>query len=267
MNDSDFDFMVTLIKDKSGIILTKDKSYLFESRLLPVARRHGMKTVDDLVRALRMKKDSAVVADVVDAMTTNETFFFRDTRPFDQFKNIIMPELIKTKTDKNIRIWCAACSSGQEPYSLGMILHDMNILSRGYRVELIASDLSNSILNKAKEGLYTQFEVQRGLPVTYLVKYFIEENGKWRISDDIKRMIDFRILNLLEIPPLGRFDVIFCRNVLIYFDVETKKMILKRLASMLPKDGTLFLGGTETIIGLTDDFREVEGQRGLLKRV
>jgi chemotaxis protein methyltransferase CheR len=265
MTITDFDFICQILKTRSGLLLTNDKAYLLESRLLPVARKWKLATFDDLVRLIRTKNDEAVIRDVVEAMTTNESFFFRDTKPFDQFKQICLPAMIKARaSSKTIRIWSAACSSGQEGYSLAMILSEMSAQLAGWKIEIIGTDLSGEILQRAKDGLYSQFEVRRGLPITLLVKYFQQTGDRWKISDAIRSKVQFREWNLLNDPaPLGKFDIVFCRNVLIYFDQPTKTKVLAGIAKQMPDDGYLFLGGAETVLGISDKFQLLAGQRGI----
>jgi len=265
MNRDDFDMICRLLRQRSGLVLSPDKAYLMESRLLPVARKWKLAGFEDLVKSIRTKPDEALVRDVVEAMTTNESFFFRDIKPFDQFKELVLPAMLKNRTgQRRLRIWSAACSSGQEPYSLAMILSEMASQLAGWTIEIVATDLSNEILTRAKEGVYSQFEVQRGLPVALLVKYFSQSGDRWQISPKIRAMVDYREFNLLTDPTvLGRFDVVFCRNVLIYFDQETKAKVLERIANLMPEDGFLFLGGAETVLGLTERFKLINGQRGV----
>jgi chemotaxis protein methyltransferase CheR len=262
---TDFEFICQILRERSGLVLTNDKAYLLESRLLPVARKWKLATFDDLVRIIRSKMDEAVIRDVVEAMTTNESFFFRDTKPFDQFKALVLPALLKSRAaSRTIRIWSAACSSGQEPYSLAMILSEMAAQLNGWKIEIVGTDLSTEILNRAKEGMYSQFEVQRGLPITMLVKNFAQIGDRWQINAKIRGMVQYKEFNLLQDPmPLGRFDVVFCRNVLIYFDQPTKTRVLNSVAKLMPEDGFLFLGGAETVLGITDKFQMVPGQRGV----
>jgi len=265
MNVQDFEYLCTLLKQRSGLVLTKDKAYLLESRLLPVASKHKLPGFDELVKAVRQQANEAMIRDVVEAMTTNESFFFRDTRPFEQFRTIVLPHLLKVRAaSRTFRIWSAACSSGQEPYSLAMIMLEESAKLAGWRTEIVATDLSNEILQRAKDGLYTQFEVQRGLPVTMLMKYFEQTGDKWRINAKVRDMVSYRPFNLLESPAgLGRFDVVFCRNVLIYFDAPAKTKVLDGIARQMPADGILYLGGAETVLGITDRFKLIEGQRGI----
>jgi chemotaxis protein methyltransferase CheR len=266
MNRDDFDMICRLLRQRSGLVLSPDKAYLMESRLLPVARKWKLAGgFEDLVKSIRTKPDEALIRDVVEAMTTNESFFFRDIKPFDQFKELVLPAMLKNRTgQRRLRIWSAACSSGQEPYSLAMILSEMAAQLAGWTIEIVATDLSSEILGRAKEGVYSQFEVQRGLPVTLLVKYFVQSGDRWQISPKIRSMVDYREFNLLTDPTvLGRFDVVYCRNVLIYFDQETKAKVLDRVANLMPEDGFLFLGGAETVLGLTERFKLINGQRGV----
>ena len=262
----DYEFLRKLLKDHSCLDLASDKQYLLESRLLPLARKSGMRDVSDLVQKLK-GGSSPFVAQVVEAMTTNETFFFRDKTPFDHFRDVIMPELLKTRAGRrSVRIWCAAGSTGQEPYSIAMCLKEMGLALNGWRVEVLATDLSQEVLEKSKTGLYSQFEVQRGLPIQLLVKYFKQTGELWQINADLRAMVQHRQLNLLhDFSRLGIFDVIFCRNVLIYFDQETKINIFNRLAKAIEPDGFLMLGAAETLVGLMDAFKPVTERRGLYR--
>ncbi len=265
MNVNDFEFIAQLLYQRSGLVITQEKAYLLESRLNPVARKWDLDGFEALIAAMRTKKDEQMMVDVTEAMTTNESFFFRDNRPFDLFKENVLPHLLEArKAQKRIRIWSAACSSGQEPYTIAMILKEEAARMAGWTVEIVATDISTEILNKAKEGLYSQFEVQRGLPITLLMKYFTQDGDKWRISEDIKKMVQYRAFNLLESPlTLGTFDVIFCRNVLIYFDQETKGKVLDGMSKVMPADGFLYLGGAETVLGISNSFEVIPGQRGI----
>ena len=265
MNIEDFNLLSKLIKDRSGLTLTKDKAYLLESRLLPVARKWNLKSLDELVMRLRTRSEAGLVRDVVEAMTTNESFFFRDIKPFDQFKQVILPYLLQARAaPRSIKVWSAACSSGQEPYTLGMILKEERQRLIGWNIDILATDLSTEILAKAQAGLYSQFEVQRGLPIQLLVKYFKQAGDRWQIDSAVREMVRYRPFNLLdELSGLGQFDVIFCRNVLIYFDQPTKLMVLERMAKQLAPDGFLYLGGAETVVGITDKFQPMANHRGI----
>jgi chemotaxis protein methyltransferase CheR len=262
----DYEYLRKLLKDQSGLDLSADKQYLIESRLLPLARKSGVPGISELVQ--KMKAGSAsLVTQVVEAMTTNETFFFRDKVPFDHFRQLIMPEILKARASrKSVRIWCAAGSTGQEPYSLAMCLKEMGAALAGWRTEIIATDLSQEVLEKSKAGIYSQFEVQRGLPIQMLVKYFKQTGEFWQINADIRAMVQHRQLNLLhDFSQLGTFDVIFCRNVLIYFDQDTKINIFNRLHRATEPDGFLALGAAETVVGLTEAFKPYPERRGLYR--
>jgi chemotaxis protein methyltransferase CheR len=203
---------------------------------------------------------------VVEAMTTNETFFFRDRIPFDHLRQTVLPGLVQARANRRaLRIWCAASSTGQEPYSIAMCIKEFAPLAR-WRVEIVATDLSHGVLEKSKAGIFSQFEVQRGLPIQMLVKYFTQTGDLWQINADIRAMVQHRQLNLLQdFSHLGSFDVIFCRNVLIYFDQETKTAIFDRLAGVLEPDGVLALGAAESVVGISDAFKPDPERRGLYR--
>ncbi|MDQ7018464.1 MAG: protein-glutamate O-methyltransferase CheR [Robiginitomaculum sp.] len=268
MNSQDFDFLVSMLKKRSGHVLSADKGYLLDSRLGPIARKENFASVEALVAAMRTRNDERLNAMVTEAMTTNETFFFRDRTPFDLFKSEVIPHLTANRRPgSKIKIWCAAASTGQEPYSLAMILREEAARMKGMASSILATDISDKVLQKAKTGLYSQFEVQRGLPVQLMVKYFEKVDDLWRIDPSLQQHITFRKYNLLDsFRALGQFDVVFCRNVLIYFDQETKSDILNRLAQCMAPDGFLFLGAAETVMGLSDAFVPVPGKRGLYVR-
>lgn len=265
MKSEDFEFIAALLKERSGLVLSSDKTYLLESRLIPVARKRGLKGLDDLVDTIRRTHPEPLIRDVTDAMTTNESFFFRDTKPFDLFRDNVLPHLLAGRADKKFfRIWCAAASTGQEPYSLAIILREQAAKLVGWKYEIIGTDLSREVLERAKSGLYSQFEVQRGLPIQFLVKYFEKKEDQWQIKPEIRGMVQYRELNLLhDLKPLGTFDVVFCRNVLIYFDQPTKGRILENISKLMPQDGMLFLGGAETVLGISDKFKPLPGHRGV----
>ncbi len=265
MRSEDFELISGLLKERSGLLLPKDKVYLLESRLTPIAHKRGLETLDDLVNEVRLKRKEDLLTEITEAMTTNESFFFRDTKPFDLFRDTVLPQFLESRASrKRIRIWCAAASTGQEPYSLAIILKEMEASLAGWNIEIVGTDISEEVLDKAKAGLFSQFEVQRGLPIQLLIKYFNQVGDLWQISDEIRNMVSYRKFNLLDsFALLGSFDVIFCRNVLIYFDQPTKTEVLEKMRKLIPDDGTLFLGAAETVLGITDKFKPVQGQRGL----
>jgi chemotaxis protein methyltransferase CheR len=262
---NDFEYLRKMLRERSGLVLSADKQYLVESRLLPLARRAGGSSLSELVEKLKAPDAERLRVEVVEAMTTNESFFFRDKIPFDHFRETMLPALIGARaSQRRIRIWCAAAATGQEPYSLAMMVKEMAGTLAGWRVEILATDLASEVLEKAKTGTYTQFEVQRGLPIQLLVKYFTQVGDMWQIAPDIRAMVQYRPLNLLrDFSNLGNFDIVFCRNVLIYFDQETKIDVLERMARITEPDGYLTLGAAETVVGLTDAFKPIADKRGL----
>ncbi|MCJ2024536.1 CheR family methyltransferase [Methylobacterium sp. J-067] len=265
MTELDFEFLRAYLKQRSGLALTAEKRYLVESRLAPVCRRFNYATLRDLIGSLKVGHDTAIERAVVEAMTTNETFFFRDRLPFDLFRDVVLPEAIaRNAARRRLRIWCAAASTGQEPYSIAMLLQEAGAKLAGWQVDIVATDISSEVIDKAKLGLYSQFEVQRGLPVQWLLKYFTQIGEQWQIAASLRSMVEFRQFNLLHgYEGLGTFDVIFCRNVLIYFDAPTKSEILARFGNSLVPGGALLLGAAETVIGLTDRLAPDTKHRGL----
>jgi chemotaxis protein methyltransferase CheR len=261
----DFDYLRQLLRQRSGLVLSAEKQYLAESRLLPLARKHGLANLTELVARLKAAPAAPLDAEVVEAMTTNESYFFRDKLPFEHFRTVIMPALLAARArEKRIRIWCTACANGQEPYSLAMSLKEFGRALAGWRVEILATDIASEVLEKAKAGIYSQFEVQRGLPIQSLVKFFSQAGESWQIAPEIRGMVKFRPLNLLnDFSALGLFDVVFCRNVLIYFDPQTKTSVLNRIARQMPGDGFLIMGAAETVIGLTEAFKPLTDHHGL----
>lgn len=264
MTPIEYEYLQKTLKERSGLVLSSDKQYLVESRLTPLARRLGLAGISDVVAKMKAGNTS-LIASVVEAMTTNETFFFRDKVPFDHFRDTIMPAMLAArKNRRSLRIWCAASSTGQEPYSLAMILKEMSAALSGWRVDILATDLSQEVLEKSKAGIFSQFEVQRGLPIQMLVKYFTQTGETWQIKPEIRAMIQFRQLNLLhDFSSLGTFDIIFCRNVLIYFNQETKTDVFNKLAKVIEPDGFLVLGAAETVVGLSTGFNPYPERRGL----
>jgi chemotaxis protein methyltransferase CheR len=265
MTSTDFAVIAAFLKERSGLIITQDKTYLLEARLAVVLRDHKLAGLAGLADHLRQPGPSAVKAKVVDAMTTNETSFFRDSHPFDTMRKSVIPGLIERRAAvRSLRIWSAACSTGQEPYSLAMMMKDNFPILSGWKVEIVATDLSPTVLDRAREGVYSTFEVQRGLPIQMLIRHFDQEEPNWRIKREIRHTIGFRPLNLLEdFSSLGQFDIVLCRNVLIYFDQPTKTRILKDIARRIMPDGALLLGGAESVFGLCDALAALPGLKGV----
>ena len=267
MTPLDYEFLRKLLKERSGLDLSPDKQYLVESRLVPLARKVGLAGISDLVQRMKSGSAEALTSDVVEAMTTNETFFFRDKTPFDHLKDTMMPALLQARgARRSLRIWCAASSTGQEPYSIAMCLKELGPAVAGWKVDIVATDLSQGVLEKSKAGIFSQFEVQRGLPIQLLVKYFTQVGDMWQLNPEIRSMVQHRQLNLLQdFAHLGTFDIIFCRNVLIYFDQDTKTAIFERLARVIEGDGFMVLGAAESVVGISDVFKPHPERRGLYR--
>ncbi|MGG5812344.1 CheR family methyltransferase [Falsiroseomonas sp. CW058] len=261
MNADTFGEISGLVRRRAGIVLTPDKNYLLETRLGPVLQRFGLPTLDALGARLKSMPGEAMERAVVEALTTHESSFFRDGKPFEHLARLL-PKLAATRpAGQPLRIWSAACSTGQEPYSIAMLAADT---LPGRRVEILATDISREVLERAKEGCFTQFEVQRGLPIRSLMKHFKQDGPRWRVAAELRAMVRFEERNLLaDLAAVGKFDAIFCRNVLIYFDAPTKTRVLEALGRQLVPDGVLYLGGAETVIGLTDRLLPVLGERGV----
>lgn len=260
INTADFDYIRKLVRDRTGVVLSDDKHYLIESRLSILAKNAGVNSIGALVTQLRQKPFNPLYNLIVEALMTNETFFFRDEHPFQALKINILPELLKQRQiEGNLNIWCAACSSGQEPYSIAMLMREHFPHLSKWKVQIIASDISTAMLEKARIGRYGKHEIIRGLPTTFLHKYFQPAGNEWQIKEEIRQMVEFRQINLTStFPALPVMDIIFMRNVLIYFDLETKRGILSRVGRVLKPDGYLFLGGGETTINLDDAFQPVQ---------
>ena len=268
MTELEFEALRVFLKARSGLALSPEKRYLVESRLASVCTRFKIENLSRLVWEIKSGRSIALENATIEAMTTNETFFFRDKAPFDLFQDVLLPRFIKERaTSRRLRIWCAAASTGQEPYSLAMLLKEAAPRMAGWHVDIVATDISNEVLEKARAGLYNQFEVQRGLPIKLLVKYFTQKGDQWQISPEIRSMVDFRYLNLIEdFNRLGQFDIVYCRNVLIYFDTAMKANVLRRIAHLMASDGNLVLGASETILGITDVLSLDPAYRGLYSK-
>ncbi len=252
---TDLDFIRALVFDESAIVLDDSKAYLIEARLGPVARAAGLESVSAIVQRLR-RHDTELKARVVEAMTTNETSFFRDAHPFDVLATDVLPELARARaTARKLRIWSAASSTGQEAYTLAMVVRERAELFAGWDVRILGTDIAEGVLAQAREGRYAQLQVNRGLPAAMLSRYFERDGIAWRVKADVRALTEFRRLNLVGAwPVLGPFDVVFLRNVLIYFDAATKQQVLDRVLRVLAPDGCLFVGGAEMIAGVHDGF-------------
>lgn len=252
---ADFDYVRTLVRARAGIVLEPGKEYLVESRLAPVARAEGLGGIAELVAALRQGRPGLETL-VVDAMTTNETSFFRDIHPFDALRTQVLPQLIeRRRANRELSLWCAAASSGQEPASICMLVREHFPELAGWRLRVLATDISPSMIERARQGRYSQLEVNRGLPARYLVKYFERQGADWQLKAEIRDMVEYRLLNLAEPwPTIGQMDLVFIRNVLIYFDRDTKKQVLQGIRKILRPDGFLVLGSSETTFNIDESW-------------
>lgn len=264
MRPDEFQFLAQLLKQRSGLVLGEDKTYLIESRLLPIARSQGLQDISQLCMLLKGKPTEQLMVEIIEAMTTNESSFFRDIKPYESLRNIVFPMVMEKQPGKQMRIWSAACSTGQEPYSVAICIQEDMPKMPGWRFEILGTDLARKVVDKAELGIYSQFEAQRGLPIQMLIKYFTSRpDTTWQVKDNIRSMVNFRTANLLEdYSALGKFDIIFLRNVLIYFDDATKAQITEKMSRSLLPHGVLILGATETLVDPNGRFKTLENFRG-----
>lgn len=268
MQAQDFQYLADLLKKRSGLALTDDKAYLIESRLLPIARSQNLQDVPQLCNLLRSKPNEKLLVEITEAMTTNESSFFRDIKPYELFRKEVLPMLMaRTSAQKTLRVWSAACSTGQEPYTIAMCIKEDEAKLANWRFDIVATDLAKKVVDKAKEGIYSQFEAQRGLPIQMLMKYFASlPDTSWQLKDVIRSMVQFKLQNLLDdYSLLGKFDVIFCRNVLIYFDEATKAQITDRMSRSLTSGGIFIIGATESLVDPRGLFVPLDNFRGAYK--
>lgn len=269
MNSAAFEALAALLKERSGLVVGRDKLYLLETRLAPILKRENLADLAALAARLRPgHRAQALERDVIEAMTTNESLFFRDAKPFTHFGEQALPMLDMARPPGvPLRIWSAAASSGQEAYSLAMVVAEKRSLLGARPVQIVGTDIARLQLARAREGLYSQFEIERGLPRQMLARYFLKEESGWRVHPALRALVEFREWNLLsDLRPLGRFDVVLCRNVLIYFDVATRARVLDAIVRQMTPDGLLYLGGSETLLGLTQAFRPLPGELGVYAR-
>jgi chemotaxis protein methyltransferase CheR len=264
MVPDDFEYAARLMKERSGLVLTRDKGYLLENRLMPVVRQHNFKSFHELVAALRTG-DATLQSSAVDAMMAKDTAFFRDWKPFVHFAKIVLPNLMQARREKrHFRILCAGVSTGQEAYSIAMLIRDAAAQLTGWRAEIVGVDISASAIAAAEAGHYTQFDVQRGLPIKALLRSFTKDDGGWQLNSDIRGRVNFQTWNLLDdMFPLGRFDVVLCRNVMVYLDLQAKIDLLQKLSRSLADDGVLYLGTQEPLMGVSAAFRLVNRDLGI----
>ncbi len=260
LNLANLDYVRSLVREQSAIVLEREKAYLVEARLRPLAKREGLESIDQLVVSLQANPHGGLKRKIVEAMTTNETSWFRDQHPFTALREVVVPRLMRRQhARRTLNIWCAASSSGQEPYSILMLLKDHFPELDDWKVQLVATDISHAMVERTRLGSYNQLEVNRGLPALNLVKYFQRDGASWQVRDELRRMIDVRTMNLAGLwPTLPPMDIVFIRNVLIYFDKETKRKILQKIERVMQPDGFLFLGGAETTYNLNSRFVRCE---------
>ena len=267
LSQSDFSFVSQLVRREASIVLAPGKEYLVEARLIPVARQVGAAGVAEFLADLQRRPNPVNQRKIIDALTTNETSWFRDREPFNALTTVVLPELIKARSAaRRLRLWSAASSSGQEAYSLAITLQEN--LPPGWSYEILGSDISTEMVKRAETAQFSQVEVNRGLPASQLVQYFERSGAHWQITPSLRRNVSFKLMNLTApLAPMAPFDVIFLRNVLIYFDVATKKTVLRNVARLLRPDGWLFLGAAETTIGIDDNYERVAAGRTSAYRV
>jgi chemotaxis protein methyltransferase CheR len=260
MSPGDLDYLTQFLRRRAGIVIAPHKTNLIESRLAPIARRFGFRHVESLLQELPYAREGLARA-VTEAMTTNDSSFFRDKSVFDHARDVVFPRLVAARArEKHLRIWSAACAAGQEPYSLAIVLEEMKLADKGWSIDLIATDLSSDLIARAEEGIYTEYEIERGLSARRLASHFTREGKSWRVSDRLKRTISFRTFNLLDSYGwLYELDAVFCRNVLIYFDQKTKTHVVDKIAEVLAPDGALVLGHSESLDNLDTAFVRADG--------
>lgn len=265
----DFDYLRQLVQQHSAVVLDGDKTYLAELYLQPIAESAGFATITELIVYLRHQPLGELHIQAIEALVTNETSFFRDNYPFEALRQFVLPELIKKRRiERSLNIWCAACSNGQEPYSIAMLIREYYPILNNWSVQIIASDFSSKVLTRARQGRYNQLEIKRGLPKNLREKYFEQQQSEWQIKDEIQQMVDFRQINLIHSWSfLPNLDIVFLRNVLIYFDIPTKKALLKKAQQQLRPDGYLFLGSGETTLNLDESFERVQFNKSICYRL
>ena len=267
VSDSSSRILAGLLEARTGQQLTMNRRWRIETALASLLRERGIATLDELITILVMGREPSLSQKVVEALLNNETYFFRDRLPFDMLSTTVLPRLAELRgNSKRISIWSAGCSTGQEAYSLAMMFAEDPLRWAGWTIDIVASDVSESVIERARQGTYTQFEVQRGLGINQMIRWFEETPNGWRVAEALRKPIRFSVHNLLEAPPHpGKFDIILCRNVLLYLNADKKRLAFDRLASALEADGMLMLGAGETVIGQTDRLAADREWRGLYR--
>ncbi|HVU22244.1 MAG TPA: protein-glutamate O-methyltransferase CheR [Rhizomicrobium sp.] len=267
MKQDDIDFLARMLRRRSGLALVNPKPDQIENRLAPVMRRFGFRDVDSMISELRHGRDAMARA-ITEAMTTNESSFFRDPASFEAFRDAVLPDLLRRRAaTRRLRIWSAACAAGQEPYSIAILLDELRLRAEGWTIDIVATDISTDMIERAERGLYSRFEIRRGLDVRRVIENFVQERDSWQISEPLRRMVTFRRFNLLDsFGWLDDIDVVFCRNVLMYFDQRTKAGVLDKISEVLPSDGYLVLGPVETTQGLSAEYAAAEAAPGIYRK-
>lgn len=266
MNYQDFEFIANLVTERSGIEMKSDKAFILEGRLAPLARREGLISIEDLVHVMRSRKEERLLSSLVDALLSYETSFFRNRDVFRSLREKVLPELSRARKGSRVRILCAGCATGQEAYSLAMLLEQSPELTAGVPVEILGVDISDRCLERARQGLFTQFEVQRGLPIRLLMQYFTQQDEHWRLSELIRSRVSFRKQNLLQpMSDLGRFDLVLCRNVVSHFKADLAREAVNRIALQVNSDGYLLFGEGEAMADPGSGFKKAAGAGGLFQ--
>ena len=268
VSDSSSRILAGLLEARTGQQLTMSRRWRIETALAALLRERGIPTLDELITILVMGREPSLATQVVEALLNNETYFFRDRTPFDLLSKSCLPKLIQTRQSKRLRIWSAGCSTGQEAYSLAMLFAEDPVRWAGWTIDILGTDVSECAVRRAREGVYTQFEVQRGLGITQMIRWFEECDDGWRAVEPLRRMVRFQVQNLLEpAPHPGQFDIVLCRNVLLYLNSERRGLVFDRIAGAMEPDGWLMLGAGETVIGQTKRFEADPEARGLYRPV
>ena len=268
VSDSSSRILAGLLEARTGQQLTMSRRWRIETALAALLRERGIPTLDELITILVMGREPSLATEVVEALLNNETYFFRDRTPFDLLGKATLPKLIQRRQSKRLRIWSAGCSTGQEAYSLAMLFAEDPLRWAGWTIDILGTDVSESAVRRAREGVYSQFEVQRGLGINQMIRWFEESDDGWRAVEPLRRMVRFQVQNLLEPPPHpGLFDIVLCRNVLLYLNAERRGLIFDRIAGAMEPDGWLMLGAGETVIGQTRQFEADSEARGLYRPV
>lgn len=266
VSDSSSRILAGLLEARTGQQLTMSRRWRIETALAALLRERGIPTLDELITILVMGREPSLATQVVEALLNNETYFFRDRAPFDLLARAALPKLAQRRQNKRLTIWSAGCSTGQEAYSLAMLFAEDPVKWAGWTIDILGTDVGEGVIRRAREGIYSQFEVQRGLGITQMIRWFEETDNGWRAVEPLRRNVRFQVQNLLEPPPHpGTFDIVLCRNVLLYLNSERRAQVFDRIANAMAPDGWLMMGAGETVIGQTRRFEADPEARGLYR--